>query len=133
MGEKLKGLGVGLAGLSIFAAVIALAVVFLRGATWLSVTVYPWLMSAFFWTLLACLLVLGPIAPFRRTRGFAADGLMIASYVFGFILWVWSFLLTLKLWGMFAVILGLLFFGVGIVPVVGGCINPRQCGAVLWS
>lgn len=117
VGEKLKGIGAGLAGLGIFAAVIALAVIFLRGATWLSETVYPWLMPAFFWTLISCLFVLGPTALFRGTRGFAVAGLLIASYVFGFILWVWSFLLTLKLWGMFAVIVGLILVGVGIVPV----------------
>lgn len=117
VGEKLKGLRAGFAGLGILAAVIALAVIFLRGATWLSVTVYPWLTPAFFSTLIVCLFVLGPTALFRGTRGFAATGLLIASYVFGFILWVWSFLLTLKLWGMFAVLAGLILVGIGIVPV----------------
>jgi hypothetical protein len=115
--DKLKGIGATLAGVAILAAVIALTVVVLRGVTWVSVTVSPLLMPTFFWTLIACLFVLGPSALFHRTRGFAAVGLMFASYVFGFILWVWSFLLTLKLLGMFAVIVGLIFFGIGIVPV----------------
>lgn len=115
--EKIKSVGIGLGGLAFVVAAIAIPVVVLFGMTWVSVKVFPWLMPAFFWTLAVCLFVLGPAALFRRTRGFSVVGLMMASYVFGAVLWISSLLLTLDLWGMFAVVIGLLFFGVGIVPV----------------
>lgn len=57
------------------------------------------------------------MALLSKTRGFSALGLLIASYAFGAILWVWSLLLTLQLWGALAVIIGLLIMGIGIVPV----------------
>ncbi|MBK8384258.1 MAG: hypothetical protein IPL11_00660 [Candidatus Accumulibacter sp.] len=43
--------------------------------------------------------------------------LLCASYIFGFVLWICSFLLVLDLWGMFAVVVGLLMAGIGIVSV----------------
>lgn len=115
--EKIKGFGMGVGGLAIAAAVITIPVVFLFGAAWVSQKISPWLMPVFFWTLDACVFVLGPTAFFRSTRGFSAVGLMLASYAFGFVVWVWSFLLVLDLWGMFGVVIGLLLAGIGIVPV----------------
>jgi hypothetical protein len=46
-----------------------------------------------------------PACSNRRTRGFSAAGLMVASYVFGACLWITSLLLTYELWGTIAVIL----------------------------
>ena len=115
--EKIKGLGKGVFGVVLVAAFLAIPLAFLLGVNWLSETVYPWLVPLGFWTFAACVVVLAPAALIPATRGFAAVGLLFASYVFGFILWMWSFIVTMILWGWFAVILGLLFFGVGIVPV----------------
>ena len=115
--ERLKGAGMGAMGLAIAAAVIVVPVALLFGAAWISAKVFPWLMPVFFWTLAACVLILTPAALLRPTRGFSAMGFFLASYVFGAIMWSWSLLLTLDLWGMFAVVVGLLIAGVGIVPV----------------
>lgn len=114
---KAKGFGQVAAGLAIGAAVITIPVVLLFGAAWASEKILPWLIPLFSWTLLACVLVLAPTAFFRATRGFSAIGFLCASYAFGFVLWIWSLLLVLDLWGMFAVVVGLLMAGIGIVPV----------------
>lgn len=42
---------------------------------------------------------------------------MISSYVIGLALWVWALILTYVLWGLWAVVIGLFFMGVGIVPI----------------
>jgi len=115
--EKIKNVRNWLVGVLALAIITALTVVLVFGMTWVSMKVLPWLMPTFFGTLAVCLLLLGPTALFRRTRGFSAIGLMIASHVFGAILWIWSFLLTLSLWGTVAVVIGLLFAGVGIIPM----------------
>lgn len=119
--EKLRNLGTGvgglLIGLIVLALLVALSVTFLFGLTWVSVKVLPWLKPAFLLTLAASIFLCGPLALFRRTRGAAAAGLMIASYVFGAILWITALLLTYQLWGTLAVIIGLLILGVGIVPI----------------
>lgn len=117
IGEKIKGFGMGVGGLAVVAVVITIPVVLLLGAAWVSQKISPWLMPVFLWTLAACVFILGPTALLRSTRGFSTIGLMVASYAFGFVLWVWSFLLVLELWGIFAVVIGLLLAGIGIVPV----------------
>jgi hypothetical protein len=67
-----------------------------------------------FW---ACLLILVPLAVFHPTQGFAGIGLFIASRIFGLLLWMTGLLLTYTIWGMTAVLIGLCFFGVGVVPM----------------
>jgi hypothetical protein len=42
---------------------------------------------------------------------------MLASYAFGAILWLWGMAYTYSVWGLFAVIVGLVLFGGGVVPV----------------
>lgn len=119
--EKLKNLGMGVGGLVIglivLALLVALSVTFLFGLTWVSAKVSPWLKPTFLLALAASIFLCGPLALFRRTRGTAAALLMIASYVFGAILWITALLLTYQLWGTLAVIIGLLILGVGIVPI----------------
>jgi hypothetical protein len=119
--EKLKNVGLGVGGLVIslvfLALLLAISVTFLFGLTWVSVKVLPWLKPAFLLALAASIFLCGPLALFRRTRGTAAAGLMIASYVFGAILWITALLLTYQLWGTIAVVIGLLIVGVGIVPI----------------
>jgi hypothetical protein len=42
---------------------------------------------------------------------------MAASYVFGAILWVSGMAFTYITWGLFAVIIGLVILGIGVVPI----------------
>jgi TPR repeat protein len=114
---KIKGVGMGAVGVLACVIAIALPFILLFGMTWVSVKLLPWLRPVIFWTLVVCVFLLGPTALFRRTRGFSAAGLMWASYIFGAVLWIWSLLVTLDLWGILAAVIGLLIMGVGIVPV----------------
>ncbi len=118
MKEWLKNIGWSIIGLVLFIVVPGLlAGAFLLGATWLSLKAIPWLYLASYLAFGFTLFVLLPLALFRRTRAFAGSGLIIASYIFGLNLWCFSFILTLALWGVIAVIIGLVIAGVGIVPV----------------
>lgn len=96
-------------------AFIVLALIY--GAEWLSVAVYPLIVPTLFWTLAVCVVVLLPAALIRPLRAFASLGLLVASWVFGFITWIFSFIVTLAIWGVWGVLIGLLFMGVGITPV----------------
>jgi hypothetical protein len=117
LAEGLKSAGYLLIGLAILAASIALGGSALFGATWLSMTVEPWLEPTFMWTLAICVLILLPTALFRATRGFSATSLFVASFIFGFIWWIWCFIVTMALWGVIGVVVGLLLAGIGIAPV----------------
>lgn len=117
MKEKFKNIGYALLGIGIFIGLILLAVFFIKGGLWLSEVLYPWLILISSIAFLICLLVLLPLAFFRKTRAFSGLGFFIASYTFGASLWVWAFLLTYMLWGGVALFIGLFLAGVGVVPI----------------
>ena len=117
MKDTLKSIGYFVVGIGILVGLILIAAMFVKGGVWLSERVYPWLAIICSITFFFTVLVLLPLAIFRRTRAFAGGGIYIASYVFGLTLWVWSLLLAYTLWGIIAVVTGLFFMGVGVVPV----------------
>ena len=117
MREKLKGAGNLLLGILIFVAILAIPALFIVGAEWLSERLLPWFVLASFLALGFLLLVLLPLAAFRRSRAFASIAMLVVSYVFGATVWMEGLLLTMALWGTFAVIIGLFFMGVGVVPI----------------
>lgn len=110
-------LGVLLIGAAVLAVGVAAIVAFIKGATWASETLLP-----IFQTLTAicfglAVFVLLPLAIPKVTRPWAGLGLYITSYVFGATLWMLGFLLTLGTWGVVAVVIGIFFLGVGVVPI----------------
>ena len=115
--EILAGLG----GLLAFGALMLLAAgmgaVFIYGATWASTKLMP-LFSVLTWIAFGLVVfIILPLAIPRATRGFSSVALFVASYIFGITLWMEGFLLTLSIWGVGAVVIGLFLAGVGVVPV----------------
>lgn len=117
MWEKLKNVGWGVLGLAFLVVIALLVALFIHGGAWLSEKIYPWLVWISSLALVILIFVLLPLGVFRKTRAFAGNGMLIASWVFGLTLWVWGLLLTYHLWGALAVYIGLFLFGVGVVPI----------------
>lgn len=117
MKEKFKTIGSSLLGFAIFIGIILLIAFFIKGGVWLSEVIYPWLTIIFTIALIISVLILLPLAIFKKTRSFSGVGLYVASYIFGASLWVWAFLLTYVFWGTTALFIGLFMAGVGIVPM----------------
>lgn len=117
MKEQLKSAGSVLFGIAISAGLLLLAAFLVIGGIKLSELIYPWLEILFAIAFFVSILLFLPLAFFPKTRGFSALGLLIASYVFGATLWVWAFLLTYRLWGLTALLIGLFMAGVGVVPI----------------
>lgn len=114
---RVKDAGSVILGLAVMAGMVAVAVALLFGAATFSVWVLEWTYPAFTITLLVSLVLLAPLALISPTRGFSAAGFMIASCAFGAILWIWGMAFTYSVWGLFGVVVGLVLFGVGVVPV----------------
>lgn len=115
--DSLAGLG-GLLGMGIMLLLLAgIGAVFILGAGWASTVLLPWF-SVLTWLAfgMVVLLIL-PLAIPQATRGFSSVALLIASYVFGATLWMQGLLLTLSIWGLGAVFIGLFLAGVGVVPI----------------
>jgi len=94
-----------------------LPIALIFGAAELSVWALDWLPSTFSWTFLVTVILFVPLAFIPAARGVSGNGIVIASYIFGAILWLWAMAITYSVWGMLALVLGLVFFGVGVVPV----------------
>jgi hypothetical protein len=112
-----KNAGSVILGLAILVGISAIGIALLTGAAAFSVWVLKWTFPAFTITFLFAIVLLTPLSLIPPTRGFSAMGFMIASFAFGAILWVWGMAYTYSVWGLFAVIVGLVLFGVGVVPI----------------
>lgn len=117
MKDALKGIGSIVLGLAVLAAIVALFVVFIRGATWAIEHLLSPLIAVGWVALAIDVVILLPLSMFRPLRGFTGSVIFISSYVFGLITWMFGFVFTYALWGLGAVIFGLLFLGGGVVPL----------------
>jgi len=115
--DAVTGLGGLLLMLALAAVGIVIATLFIYGAGWVSAKLLPWF-SILTWVAFAIVVfILLPLAIPRATRGFSSVAMFIASYVFGATLWMMGLLLTLSIWGVTAVIIGIVLGGVGVVPI----------------
>ncbi len=117
MSFKIKEIGSGVLGLFGVVAMFVITAALLFGAMAFSLWMLQWAPIAFKIAFAVSVLVLCPAAFISPTRGFAAFGFMAASYGFGTILWVSGMAFTYITWGLFAVIIGLVILGIGVVPI----------------
>jgi hypothetical protein len=103
--------------LYIFVAVVLIIVgtIVASGGGWLTDKIIHWLLPISLTVLAVSVFLVFPLGIFHKTRSFAGKGLFLASDIFGMILLLWSLLLTYRLQGLEFVLVGLVFFGVGIV------------------
>lgn len=117
MNEKLKSVGTVALGLIFFLGLLIVIGLLIGGVAWVSSRLLPWLSIASVFAFALLILVLLPLSAIRATRSFAAVTILYISYLFGATVWIEGLLTTLSLWGGWAVIVGLFFAGVGVVPV----------------
>jgi hypothetical protein len=96
---------------------IALVVTLLNQMPWISTNLYPGTLKvariALFFIVPTC----SVLAFFRKGRAIGGLGLVLSSYMIGFSLWVWSLMMAYALAGVVWIIVGLLFLGIGVIPI----------------
>ena len=116
-----KGLGTALVALVVLFVVLivplVLSVLYIHGMVWFSEKAFPWLSYGGAIAFAICLLVLLPLSIFRKLRPWTGLGFQLASYLFGTLLFAFSCLVAVQLWGYVGLIIGLLLAGGGVVPV----------------
>lgn len=117
VGDRLKKIGWTVAGIALFVLVLVVPVLLLQGAVWASENLLPLLMFVAVFVFAVDVAVLLPLSAVRGLRTFTGAGLQWSSILFGITTWLSGFIVTLDLWGWFAVVLGLFMFGVGVVPM----------------
>ena len=105
----------------LFAFAVATLVFFLaaflvKGPLFVEYGLMPGLLMVTRLALLASVLLL-PLAHIGVTKPVARWGYLVAWLVFGVTAWVLAFLITLLLWGVIGVIVGIALAGAGIIPV----------------
>ena len=119
--KAVKALGmVGMALVTLFVVLIVplvLLVPYIHGMVWFSVKAFAWLFYGGAIAFAICLLVLLPLSIFRKLRPWTGFGIFLSSYLFGTLLFAFSCLVALQLWGYVGLIIGLLLAGGGVVPV----------------
>ena len=98
-------------------AVIVLPVLYSYGLVWFSEKVLPWLFVGCLIASALCLLVLLPLSVIRKLRPWMGFLQYLVSYLFGTLLFLFSCLVVVQLWGYFGLLVGLFLGGVGVVPV----------------
>ena len=131
---NVKDMLAGLGGLLIMAAFLivglAITAVFIFGAAWGSAKLLPWF-SVLTWIAFAIVvLILLPLAIPRATRGFSSVALFSPPTSSVATLWMEGLLLTLAIWGLGAVFIGLFLMGVGVVPIAMLATLLKACGSL---
>lgn len=117
MNEKLKSLSNYLLGGLFFVAILTLPVVFIMGSLWVSVHLLPVLTKTAWIVFAIDLLIFLPLSILRSCRGFTGTTIYLSSYLFGIVTWFYGLILTYSLWGILAVVIGLMIVGIGVVPI----------------
>ena len=78
---------------------------------------YPFISTLAVFVFVVDLIIVTPLSLFKKPKAKCGVVLIYSSYVLGLQLWLSGLLLTLKLWGIWAAIIGILIFGVGVVPI----------------
>ena len=103
--------------LLILSGIFILATLWLYGVVWMAEKLYPSLLNLAQVTLALVFCLLLPMAFFEKTRLWSGFGMVVASYIIGLSLWVLSVLVTIKIWGIRGLLLGLLLSAGTVVPV----------------
>lgn len=119
--NKSKGIFAALGGMGLIIGVsivaILTAMLVINGLTWIARVVFPltiWLTQI---ALAIFIFILLPLSFIRRTYDFSAIGILIVSYVVGASIWIVAFMETYRLWGTWGLVIGLVFMGIGVVPI----------------
>jgi hypothetical protein len=115
--SRLKKIGVSALVPIGFIAILFLIALLLRGMVWASDKALPWLVTASKYTIGICIFVLLPLCIFRKLRTWAGVAFVYASLIFGAMLFAYSCLFVVEVWGYGGLAIGLIFAGVGVVPV----------------
>lgn len=115
--EGIKSVGGSILGFAIMIGFVFLAIVLLKGGISLADKIFPYIVKISNWVTLFLILVLIPMAYFKKSRMYAGMGLFFTSYFFGFSMWIYSALVAYIFWGFFALIIGLFLAGIGVLPI----------------
>ena len=106
---------------------------FLKGVPWMEDNILPISQNLFWFNLMIFMPVALILVIPRELRMHAATALYCVTMLFGLTLWVWSFILVGKLLSIGWIVVGLLFAGVGVVPLAAIAAAIRGHWGIVWQ
>ncbi|MBT5421347.1 MAG: hypothetical protein HOK80_10690 [Candidatus Cloacimonetes bacterium] len=82
-----------------------------------AISIYTILLPIAWIALIVVIIVLLPLSFLKKTKSFAGTCIHAMSYLFGATTWILSCAITFSTWGWPALIIGIMFFGAGVVPI----------------
>jgi hypothetical protein len=124
-------------GILLIASFTLIPIALIWGMLWVSGVLLPFVAILGNVALIMLLLVLLPFSLHRRSRRWTGPGIVLVSYTWGLYTWMFSALVVHDMWGTFWMIIGILFFAVGVIPMAGLAMLFRgdwvQAGALVLS
>jgi hypothetical protein len=115
--SRLKNWSMSVLGFLLMIVALVVVSLFLRGMVWAFDKVLPWLNTASEIAFGICVFVVAPLCIPRKTRPWAGVAFVYASFLFGAMLFAYACLFVVYVWGYVGLVIGLIFAGVGVVPV----------------
>jgi hypothetical protein len=79
--------------------------------------IYPCISDIALLLFLLDVIIFLPISFFKKARKFSGLTITYSSNLFGLQLWLSGLIITLGTWGIWAVIIGVLLLGIGVIPI----------------
>ena len=115
-----------------FIGTIVAVALFFVGAQIISEYLLPTFQMISVYVFLILLIICLPLSFVKQFRKGMYYIFNYSSYVFGFTVWMWGYLLCLIIWGFWAVFVGLMVMGVGVVPIaILACMFKGEWGVIL--
>lgn len=114
--DTLKNIAGAVIGLAVVVGTLMLGIALLRGGATLAARNYDVVIAVTRFATVAMFIGF-VLLIFPQSRPIGGVTLTLSSFVVGAALWIWALLYVLATWGWGAVIIGLLFAGVGTVPM----------------
>ena len=114
--DTMEGIGGCLLYIAFSVIPIVILVALFKSVGWIVEVVLPisgWVSGIVLLLVPVCLLLAIP----RIIRGWAGLGITLSSYAVGISLWIWAFVIAYAMAGIFWVVVGLFFAGVGVIAV----------------
>lgn len=88
----------------------------IAGSAWLSL-ILPWLIGLSIAVFVFTLIITLPLSAYKEARHFCFLCMVLASFIFILLIYLSGFLIVYYMLGIFGVIIGVFFVGIGIIPM----------------
>lgn len=112
-----KFIGYNVMGIIIAVFILSLPIFLIKGTVWVGMMLEPIIPIILIISFIITIFIGFPLTLINKTKELGVIIIYIMSFSFGFILWLISFMYSMIIFGGFWTLVGLLFGGIGVIPL----------------